>query len=770
MSLDVRQLSPTELVRLVNSTPLGAVLSAAKLHRQMDKAGYRIGDGRTINFIRYAAWLAQEFHKRPAPLSYEDRKRKEAQRNLLKTLAGQDIGPLPAVVNPERRRAASASLRAFCETYFSKVFYRPWSDDHLRVIAKMERCILEGGLFAFAMPRGSGKTTLARMAALWAVLTGARHFVCLIGGSQDRATELLGSVKRTILSPECDALRGDFPEALYPLWCLRNNARKQIGQHIDGVPTYCTWAAAKLVFPTVTGERLPAALREQELQESPSSSSIITVTSLDSNMRGQQHTRMDGTIVRPSLVLLDDPQTRESARSPSQTKYRLDLLQGDVLGMAGPGEKIAAFLACTKMYEGDLADQVLDRKRCPQWQGECTRLVYAWPKAEKLWDQYRVIREESLRQGHGGREATDFYRAHRAEMDDGARTAWPARFNEDELSAIQHAVNLRCDMGEEAFNAEYQNEPASKQESEAVMLAPQQVSERSNGRKRGEVPLACAKLTAFIDVHKELLFYCVCAWQEDFTGFIVDYGTFPEQNRSFFTLANATRTLGRVFPGMGEDGAMHAGLERLVSDLLSRDWRRAGGGVLRIDRLLVDMGYKPGVVAAVKHKAGGTAMMLSKGVGIKAGSKPVSMYQRRPGWTLGTNWYIPSVRGTNEFAHVCVDVNWWKSFVHGRLAVAPGDPGALTLFGKAASEHILFAEHVAGSETYVTTFGHGRQVQEWRWRPERPDNHWFDCLVGCAAAASILGVQVPGTQSQERRRQRKRYVQADMVLKQWENR
>jgi len=45
-----------------------------------------------------------------------------------------------------------------------------------------------------------------------------------------------------------------------------------------------------------------------------------------------------GTIIRPSLVLLDDPQTRESARSADQTKKRLDLPHGDVTGMAGPGE------------------------------------------------------------------------------------------------------------------------------------------------------------------------------------------------------------------------------------------------------------------------------------------------------------------------------------------------------------------------------------------------------------------------------------------------
>jgi hypothetical protein len=766
MALDVRTLSPTELVRLLNSTPLGTVISAARLHRQQNRAGYRIGDGKSIHFIRYAAWLAQDFHKRKRERSspaeaYERHKQRMAERERMKALAGQDIGPVPDVADLERRERATASLRTFCETYFPQVFYRPWSDDHLRVIETMQRCVRDGGLFAFAMPRGSGKTSAARMAALWAILTGARRYVCLIGGSQDRAVELLLSIRRSILAPECDALCADFPEALYPLRALRNNARKQIGQHIDGEPTYCTWARDKLVFPTVTGERLPEAIRDLEV--SPSSSSIITVTSLDANMRGQQHTRMDGSIVRPSLVLLDDPQTRESARSPAQTKYRFDLLNGDVLGMAGPGEKIAAFLACTKMYEDDLADQVLDRQKCPQWQGECTKLIYAWPTNEKLWDQYRIVRDESLRQGRGGKDATEFYADHRAAMDEGARAAWAARYNEDELSAVQHAVNLRCDMGDEAFQAEYQNEPASKQEHEAVMLTPQQVSERINGRPRGEVPLACTKLTAFVDVHKEVMFYCVGAWQDDFTGFVIDYGTFPDQGRSFFTLANARKTLSRAFPGAGEEGAMQAGLEELVSTLLQRSWPKAGGaGVLRIERLFVDMGYKPGVVAAVKHKAGGSAMMLSKGVGIRAGGKPISMYQRRPGWTLGANWYIPNVHGTSEFPHVCVDVNWWKSFVHEHLAVAPGDPGALTLFGKKPAEHHLFGEHVSGSETYVVTFGHGREVHEWRWRPERPDNHWLDCLVGCAAAASVLGVPIPGTEPAGGGRRRKRYTQSDL--------
>jgi hypothetical protein len=76
---------------------------------------------------------------------------------------------------------ACGSFQRFCETYFQQTFHLPWSADHLKIIAKIEQAVLEGGLFAMAMPRGSGKTTLCETACLWAILIGAREFVCLIG-------------------------------------------------------------------------------------------------------------------------------------------------------------------------------------------------------------------------------------------------------------------------------------------------------------------------------------------------------------------------------------------------------------------------------------------------------------------------------------------------------------------------------------------------------------------------------------------------------------
>ena len=40
------------------------------------------------------------------------------------------------------------------------------------------------------------------------------------------------------------------------------------------------------------------------------------------------------------------------------------------------------------------------------------------------------------------------------------------------------------------------------------------------------------------------------------------------------------------------------------------------------------------------------------------------------------------------------------------------------------------ADHIT-SEYRVKTEGRGRTVDEWKLRPERGDNHWFDGLVGC---------------------------------------
>src|SRR5690606_19034607 len=108
-----------------------------------------------------------------------------------------------------------------------------------------------------------------------------------------------------------------------------------------------------------------------------------------------------------------------------------------------------------------------------------------------------------------------------------------------------------------------------------------QIAAKTNRMQRGEVPVGCNHLSVFIDVQANLLFYLVAAWEEDFTGYVIDYGTWPDQHRPYFTLRDARATLSTVTKSNGIEGAIFAGLESLTGKLLQRDWKRDDGAMLR---------------------------------------------------------------------------------------------------------------------------------------------------------------------------------------------
>jgi hypothetical protein len=167
---------------------------------------------------------------------------------------------------------------------------------------------------------------------------------------------------------------------------------------------------------------------------------------------------------------------------------------------------------------------------------------------------------------------------------------------------------------------------------------------------------------------------------------------------------------------------------------------------MRIGRCLIDAnwGQSTDVVYQFCRQSKHAAVIIpSHGRFVGASSLPFSEYRRRPGDRVGLNWRIPNVAGKRAIRHVVYDTNWWKSFINARLQVAMGDRGCLSLFGTNAETHRMLAEHLT-SEYFVKTEARGRSVDEWKQRPEQPDNHWFDCLVGSAVAASMQGVILPG--------------------------
>lgn len=750
MKLDPTRLRPTELVQLLNSTALGEVINERIMRALRRHAGLRFaaaGDTSRVHAFRFGHWIAHQKHDTEGTgvgaaygdAAYDAHKERARQRNKSMSESGRDIGELPEIVNPERRAACERDFRLFCEEYFPASFPLEWSEDHLKVISKIEVSVLEGGLFAMAMPRGSGKTTLCEIACIWALVYGHREFVTLIGSDEDHASNMLDSVKVEFETNE--RLLEDFPKVVYPIHCLEGIHQRAGGQLYEGKQTYIGWSKKEIVLPT--------------MPDSPASGGIIRVAGITGRVRGMKYKRPDGQSVRPSLVLIDDPQTDESARSPSQCATRERILAGAILGLSGPGRKIAGLMTVTVVREDDMADRILDRSKHPQWQGERTRMVYLFPANEALWDRYAQLRAEGLRAERGLKDATAFYRKNRKQMDVGARVAWEARHNPDELSALQHAMNLRY-QDEHAFWAEYQNQPLPDEEPDDQLLTADQIAAKTNGLPRGRIPLECSHLTAFIDVQGKALFWLVAAWSDDFTGTVVDYGTEPDQKRPYFTLREIRRTLKAAAPRAGLEAAIYAGLERLSDHLLDREWKRDDGAMVRVDRCLIDAnwGESTDVVYQFCRQSRHASLLLpSHGRYVGASTIPFSEYKRKRGDRLGHNWRIPSVAGKRAVRHVVFDANSWKSFVQARFAVPMGDPGCLALWGREASKHRLLAEHLT-SEYRVVTEGRGRSVDEWKIRTPGSDNHWLDCLVGAAVAASIQGASLMGEAKPRRARKR----------------
>ncbi len=112
MAIDPQNMKPAELMRVLNTAGRGTVLTETRLRRHRNRAGYMIGDARTINLFRYAAWLTLEhFAPKEEPQDYAERKRRQAERNAESVRAAQDIGELPSVADPERKAAAQESFR-----------------------------------------------------------------------------------------------------------------------------------------------------------------------------------------------------------------------------------------------------------------------------------------------------------------------------------------------------------------------------------------------------------------------------------------------------------------------------------------------------------------------------------------------------------------------------------------------------------------------------------------------------------------------------------
>lgn len=648
------------------------------------------------------------------------RVKEEARRaSALRSLAGRDISPLPPVENWTRRRRGVASLLEFCREYFPEKFKKPFGKNHLALIDAFQRVISDGGKQAVAMPRGTGKTTIATVAAVWALFSARRRFVVIVAANTKEARKLLKSITSIVGSNP--RLRADFPEICVPVAALKGSALLARGQLFYGVPTNVQIGADSFRLPTVAG--------------SPASGSVVASYGVKAAIRGLAAEGADGSTVRPDFLFLDDLQTDAIAVNPRRVADLEEIVASTLEGLVENGAELAMVQTCTVKAPDDFADRVLNRELNPRWNGLRFKSLEKMPERLDLWRQYRAIWFDDEK------KATSFYRKNRKEMKKGAVVSWPEAYvGKKYLDALEFYMVKWCD-NERAFWSEQQNEPLELNMG-FVKLPAKEIAKRLNGYGRAVLPENTAKITAAVDVHSDVLYYVAVAWNDDFTGRVLDYGTYPKQRRSYFAKNDGgLETLKSLYPGENADGRLFHGLSDLFTLLKTTVFSSVDGAETRqIDRVLVDCGWKPEVVENAIRATDSRLVVPCKGVAIGASRSPIRQWPRRVGRVFG--WHLIDEKSARlSLRTILVDVNYWKTRVHEALGLSPSEPSALSLFGTSAGAHRMFSEHLA-AETAKLVEHATNKVVEWSPNVNRPDNHFFDALVYATAAASSLGLQL----------------------------
>jgi len=635
-----------------------------------------------------------------------------AQRRRLEI--GVEIGPIK---NLRRRRLCTEDPERFCRVYFPRICYNRFTDDQRTMITAITDRLKYGGFQSIAAPRGDGKSIITRLVSLWALFYGWLKFIVLIGANSDFARGHLRDLKSQMENNQL--LRDDFPEVCDPIAALEGAPQRGGTQIAEGARTRLYWGQHEIHLPIVPG--------------STAAGGIIMALGIEAPIRGLVRSGR-----RPDLVICDDIETKASANSDADTTRLRDVLDNDILGLAGPDKQIAAVYLCTILKESCISDVLTNPQESPAWHGIRQRFLIEKPADEATWQEYIELRQaDQLAGDPTARRAHKFYWQNRRRMNLGAKINNPYRYDHTklpdgsriELSALQHAYNLIADRGWENFAAEYQNDPKSDPNIEATDITIKSICAKLNHLDRGAVPIWSERITAGLDIGGRQIHWVVIAWRNPMLGAIIDYGIEPVYSPAGKVTAeeNLNETRAAILAAL-------AGF----NEWADQGWPRIDTGeIINLDLALIDAGWQPDPV--YKFCQAHPKYRPSKGLGtgsLTARYRPAGK-KTGPAYS-GRHWHAVRRSPRDPYLYH-LDSDFWKNTVHGGLILPANTPGSLVLFGSEALTHRPFALQIT-AETWTREFTPGRGWRE-RFAVHSRHNHWLDATAAGVAAADMLGIQ-----------------------------
>lgn len=637
------------------------------------------------------------------------RKRSESQEACRITI--------PACVNPQRRERCLADPELLLKTYFPKDFRRPFGKLHTKLISAIWETSQYGGKKAVAAPRGRGKTTIVKGCIAAVVLAGFVRFPVPIGPTTSHARELYEDFRKKIKFNEL--LFEDFPEICAPVRALAGAPQRAGKQHIDGVLTRIQWTAEGLRLADV-----PAQYR------GPIDYSGVRMEyrGLDAAIRGINR---DGD--RPDFVPIDEPETRESAKSDTQIADREDAIEKDIAGLAGEDEELAQVMITTVQNNKSNSAKYTDPEIKPSWMGERLAWVEKWPdewlKEEGQWHTYMSMRAQDQRKGDRyGRNATEFFLENRESMEAGGELLadnYKAVVLADGWvtvhSAWQVVFNAIADTSYDAFCTEYQNDPPESEEIQTLDLTHAHVASTKSGYGRSVKPEWVEKVLRAVDMGKTDCWWVDLGFAMDGTGVVLDYGKFHPYGLSV--------------------KSSHEAIELAMLNALTKFAMEETA--YTIDYALVDSGYKTDAIYEACRR------IEANYFPVKGPDSTYRQPQAKDGVRLFHECHCNLVkdRDGRDVWLFHPNTEYWKNWLQERWACDPWTGsertrGSMALFdADDVRFHFLFAKSMVSERLEHVPLPGKAYKAVWNV-VDRSNNHWLDAAGYACAAASCLGVRL----------------------------
>ena len=654
----------------------------------------------------------------------------DVQRKHKQREAARDVR-YSAPVDLKRRRKYERNTANWLKYYLSEAFPLPWSEIHLRYIDDLDYIAENGGWKAEALPRGSGKTTIAEGAGLKYLLTGKSKYLALISASGKFAKESIKDLKTWISG--IDRLNDDYPEVCAVIRHTNGIPQAMKSVSANGLKVSLEWTALKLVLPDC-----PLVMPSGKIVESPLANAVIECQGITGAVRGMKHATSDGKIIRPDMAIVDDPQTRESARSPEQTRQRIEIIKSDIAGLAGPSKDIRIIVPCTIIEKNDLADELTNYEIAPDFLGERQPFFLSMPENLKLWEKYNEARKAGLSKRDKGLAAINYYKKNKKALQKGAEVYWLERKGDNAIDGIQWGMDQYFKLGPKSFASELQNSPLAG--AEMINLTKRHVLECEINAPRWKCQDNSVSVIAFVDLNPRTvgLFWAVVSFENQLCARVIAYGCHPGKNQALVPSGASDQQ---------EAALVFEGLRQIASDLTRVLITRDNGEPAKIDMMMVDGGYNFQTVVRFVQ-AGRFSFQLAADRG-RASTKYLDTGKD----VTKAMQHVHLRKNASQQRYLSHNSDAIREIVHRAFMAGPDAPGGIAIH-KSPPLHDEFAESITSQRLTDKAEGIRGIMYRWSMVPGGQD-HLLDCIVGCYAGAHWFGVENYGMISARGKKKRR---------------